>query len=187
MMNVLIKISESLDKRQVEDFLAGLRIPNLDFQTQDESSEEAAAFRIKVEPASHHWNQDEINIPCKVLPESVLLFNSEADVNVEPKVIYTTDHSARAEANLESFKRMRPYGFAGAVVVEDTQITSEKDVWKDKSHPFVNQVAAAVLATRANLIIANFDCSAAKQVARKLAGLAQLTKPNRCHVLILKA
>lgn len=189
-MQVFVSICENLDKRRVESLLSALRISNVQYEPCEDNPDlkvEDGTYRIEVSSVDDNWDSNRIASILKRPISSALLFNSEAEEKVEPKVIYTTDHSQKAVAQLEQFKKLKPQGFAGATVVSDHGTLSVQDSWSGSNRQLRGSVQSALRASLANLIIANYDSSQSGNLLTKISDLADLVQESKCHVMILKA
>jgi hypothetical protein len=118
---------------------------------------------------------------------NLLFFNEETPDASEPKVIYTTDHSATANSKLDRFKQLKPTGFAGASVISESDSVNSKISLNDMSKQILEKIKTAVHSTQANLIIASYDFSNTARKKAQISNVIDMVRQNRCHVLVLKA
>lgn len=193
-MELVVDIAESLNLEQVGAFLKGLRISCLceDWVPVPANPKpihgiNTPSFNIDVRPGGKLFEEDETQEHLDNKPSTLLLFNPEVAELEEPKVIYMTDHSHRASANLDAFKQLKPRGFYGATVISECETIRENSTWNDLSTQILEKIRSAVQTTRANLIIANYDLGRPGQKFDRMACLSKLVNQNACHVLILKS
>ena len=193
-MQAVVRISRNLEEEPVKKYLSGLRIPLMSIDpvfvganVVPTSVNDPEIFFLDVSPGGIDFDNQVAEDILYNHESSLLLFNPEAPVLDEPKVIYLTDHSEQANANLEVFKQLKPKGFPGATVISENESFSTQAAWKDIAKQILNTTRSAVQSSRANLIIANFDLTQSTRRTSRLECLAHLVEQNLCHILILKA
>jgi hypothetical protein len=193
-MQAVVRISTQLEEDRVRQYLSVLKIPHISIgrvtvpaQKPSCVADDPCIFYLDVSPGGAGFDNEAALEHLDKQPSSLMLFNPEVQDRVEPKVIYMTDHSARASENLESFKRLEPKGFPGATVISESETLPTNLAWKAIRNQVLSQTRSAVQTSRANLIIANYDLNNSGRKASRLECLARLVEQNKCHVLILKA
>ena len=117
----------------------------------------------------------------------VLFFNDDVDKIEEPKIVFATDRSHVANKNLSLFRRLKPAGFGGAVVISETDSSNLGTSRHETSRTFLERTKSAAHSTQANLIIANIDLAKFGEKSMQMSNLVKMVVQNKCHVLILKS
>ena len=191
-MKVIVDVLPGMNTRGLEEFLTNFRFDDITFLIQEEREgaslvKTSSTYTITAIDGETLAETAEIGLLVGSESSSTLVFMSGVKHSGEPKVIFATDHSDRAAQNLERFKRLRPAGFAGAVVVSDAEYTNIGTSLNERSQTFLERIKRAAQSTQANVIIANFDLESPGRKSAKAETLAALVQQTNCHVLILKA
>lgn len=117
----------------------------------------------------------------------LLFFNDDVDRTEEPKIVFATDHSHEANKNLSLFRRLKPAGFGGAVVISEADSSNLGTSRHETSRTFLERTKSAAHSTQANLIIANIDLAKFGEKSMQMSNLVKMVLQNKCHVLILKS
>ena len=190
-MEVLINIPQGFDIANVSDFLIKLKFKNMSFRQHngepEHDGEPRATFCIDVIDGQEDIKVKELENFLNGSTCSLLVFNPEAKELDDPKVIFATDHSSRANQNLERFRLLKPAGFAGATVISEDASEHSAFAVHDCTQKFLERTKKAAQSTQANLIIANFDLTNVLRSASQVTNLVKMVLQNQCHVLILKS
>lgn len=188
-MKVVVNVPKATDLEKVDQFFAMFRFPHiLVKQGVDRTKQEIDnAYCIDVLNGEDDLKAKDIETMFDQGACSVMIFNENAKELDEPKVIFATDHSEQANANLETFKSLKPAGFAGATVISEANTSSSEMINHEVNVRLLERTKTAVQSTQANLIIANFDLRNLGRKSAQFTNIMKLVLQNRCHVLILKS
>ena len=190
-MEVQINVPKGFDTESVAEFLTKLKFKNLSFRQSNDATNSAgepkSTFCIDVIDGQEDLKVKELENFLNGSTCSLLVFNPEAKELDEPKVIFATDHSSRANQNLERFRQLKPAGFSGATVISEDASGHSAFAIHECTQKFLERTKKAVQSTQANLIIANFDLTNILRNTSQATNLVKLVLQNQCHVLILKS
>jgi hypothetical protein len=193
-MNIQINVPENFNSQSVTSFLSKLKFhEKLTVESNQESSSgtkwqaREGTFCIDVVDGQNDLKVSTLESLLNSNASSLLFFNPAVEPVNEPKIIFTTDLSAEANAKLTLFKRLKPSGFAGATVVSEPESTSIGTSLDEASRTFLERIRSAAHSSQANLIIANFDLGNLGRKSMRMSNLVKLVLQNKCHVLILKS
>ena len=192
-MKILIHVSDDDHKKGVDDLLTKFKFGNMSGCHFEHGSapnpvteNSDATFCLDVLDGEEDLKAIDLGLLLERGPCSLLFFNQEVQVDDEPKVVFATDHSDQAAANLEQFKRLKPVGFGGAMVISEDESNPSGVLNHELNQKFLARMKSAVQATQANVIIANYDFQNLSQKSSQLSNILKLVLQNRCHVLVLK-
>lgn len=193
-MQVIVRVAANNDVERIKRFLSMFQFKELSIVQNgvslshaSEESENLKPYYLRVVPNRTGLVEEDIQVLLEETADSILFFNESLPEIAEPKVIYTTDHSERANMNLEKFKLLKPRGFAGAVVVSDGEFMKLENSFHEIARQILEHIKFTVRSARANLIIANFDFADRDHRISIKSNLAKIILQNKCHVLVLKA
>jgi hypothetical protein len=189
-MNVQINLPSGLPSKSIKNFIDKLRFNQITFLehylTQMETECPEGIFCIDVFDGQSDFKVQTLTEVVNSIGGGLLVFNQDALVADEPKVVFATDHSLAANKKLSLFKTLKPAGFGGASVVSFSDPIGSQHLSTEVSKEFLDKTKNTVLATQANLIIVNFDFENQVRRSWQFSNLAKLILQNKCHVLILK-
>jgi hypothetical protein len=188
-MKVVVNVPKAADIEKVNHFFSVFRFPHISICQREEKAQVQVEgeYCIDVLNGEDDLKAKDIETMFDQGACSVMIFNENAKDLDEPKVIFATDHSEQANANLETFKLLKPAGFAGATVISEANTSSSEMINHEINVRFLERTKTAVQSTQANLIIANFDLRNLGRKSAQFTNILKLVLQNRCHVLILKS
>ena len=193
-MEVIIKVPTGTDVERINRFFSMFRFTNMTIRRRGEAeskiavpSPDSGSYFVNVVHGAEGLVEADFERYLESGSCSLLFFNDLAPDTTEPKVIYTTDHSPRANNNLERFKQLKPAGFAGATVISEGDALNSRISLNEMSRQILEKIKSSAQSTQANLIIASYDFGNTGRKKAQIANVINMVRQNKCHVLILKA
>ena len=192
-MELIIKVPKGTDLERITRFFSMFRFSKLSIRQRGETEgniaiqdSDSSAYYVTVILGLDGLVEADFDSFLENGRCSLLFFNDHAPDSVEPKVIYTTDHSSKANSRLERFKQLKPAGFTGAAVISEGDSVNSKVSLNDMSKQVLEKIRSAVNSTQANVIIASYDFGNTARKKAQISNVIDMVRQNRCHVLILK-